>query len=404
MADHPSSHWALKIAATAGSDLDVAGKLALETYEKTNLLHPGLVARVSHVEILNRETGQSGTYAFVGVGVGFGAGILSADLADKWHPFDTTAPITLSEFGSHSATLYNMSAGLGFNWAPISGIRFEGIDIHHDSKWDALWHGNGISIGGPSTLNAGTSLDVSEVGGRLFTIHHDEGNQSVIEHLDEINQICVVHGLGETPMSITPADVTTLHVVDIAPHAIEPAGGLADPPGVGISEATYGVDPAMQSGLPSSDSGRFATHIDASPTHGLDSSVVDHASDTDAATGHHAAAHPTSGVDSTPVDANYNDPSGHATHVDASPTHGLDSSVVDHASDTDTATGHHAAAHPTSGVDSTPVDANYNDPSGHATHVNASPGHEANHVTDTGPTAGAASIPDIHGPAGMSHP
>jgi hypothetical protein len=277
MADHPSSHWALKITATAGSDLNVAEKLTLAAYERTNLLHPGLVARVSHVEILNRETGQSGAYAFVGIGVGFGAGIISADLGNKWHPFDTKEPIALEEFGTHAATLYNMSAGLGFNWAPVSGIRFDGIDIHHDSKWESFWHGNGISVGGATTVNAGTSLDMSEVGGRLFTIHQEEGNRSVIEHLDEINQICAAYGLGETHIHVTPEDGTS-RTVDANPgHVADSAGG---------------------------------------PEQATDSTSV---------SDHHVAAHPGQELQSTPSDVNYNDPSGHATHVDANPGHVADS-------------------------------------------------------------------------------
>ena len=254
MGDQPSSsHWALKIAATAGSDLNVAEKLALETYEKANLLHPGLVARVSHVEILNRETGQSGTYAFVGVGVGFGAGIISADLGDKWHPFDTKEPIALEEFGRHPASLYNMSAGLGFNWAPISGIRFEGIDINRDSKWETFWHGNGISVGGPTTVNAGTSLDVSEVVGRLFTIHQEEGNLAVIEHLDELNQICVAHDLGAT------------HINDASPYVTAHPGSGGD---VASPDANY------------SDPSGHAIHVDPTPGHAVqDVSNAGHAPD-----------------------------------------------------------------------------------------------------------------------------
>src|SRR5260221_5872502 len=226
MADHPSTHWALRITATAGSDLDLAKKIALKTYQGANLFKVGAVARASHLEILNRETGQSGTYMFVGVGAGLGAGIVSADITGKWHPFDTKDPITLEEFGKHAAFLYNMSAGLGFNWAPISGIRFANIEIKHSSVWESLWHGNGISVGGATTLNAGTSLDVSEVVGKIFTISQEEGNPAVINHLDEINKLCIANGLGSYPHSMPNAPSFVLETRCFAPFE-EFGGGFA---------------------------------------------------------------------------------------------------------------------------------------------------------------------------------
>jgi hypothetical protein len=192
--------------ATAGSDLNLAEKAALKTYTATHLLEVGAVARVSRIEILDRVTGATSSFTFVGAGAGAGAGIVSADITDKWHPFDTKNPITLDYFANHAATLYNVSAGIGFNWAPISGIHFLGLDLVYSSAWQSFWNGNSISLGGLTTVNAGTSLDISEVGGVLIPGKREDGDPDTVKNLDEINQMCIENGLPAVPTtSVMPA-------------------------------------------------------------------------------------------------------------------------------------------------------------------------------------------------------
>jgi hypothetical protein len=385
MADHYSKRWALKLTATAGSDLNLVEKVKLETYTKrANLLKPGPVARLQHLEIMDRETGESGHYVFLGGGVGFGAGIISADVSDEWHPFNTEKAINLSEFSKHAVMVYNVSAGLGFNYAPISGIRFVGIDIHRDSNWEQFWHGNGIDVHG---INAGTTADVSYVGGKVFMIDHHEGDPAVVSHLDEINQVCIAHGL-DTPdggaIASFPPPAAPEHASGSGNQTTQPAQAAS---GAAQYQSSTSGDVHTSSAHPqdlhpASYSGQAP--VEATPL------------------GFHASPDSAQGTDSsTPADANFTDSTGHAIHFSADSDfgHAVGASSPDFSLDASMVAGHALHFSPDSAHAShnaTASDANFLDGGGQAIHVSPNSNQSAHGGTAHITHSSDSSTPSVH--------
>ena len=172
---------------------------------------PKIVAGI--LEIRNRETGESGVFTFGGGGYGLGFGIASANLPPSWIPFETVKPIDLGEFQGF-AYHANMSAGLGIGVAPISILRFSGIEIKQDNIWEKVWLGNGVSIGSFGhgfTPIAGTGLDVSYSIGALHLINHDPGQAPAATGVPNeislgIHSILGCDGLMSVDPSVLPHD------------------------------------------------------------------------------------------------------------------------------------------------------------------------------------------------------
>jgi hypothetical protein len=175
----PGTQWAIKVVGSVSAGSTAAEFLSKvptkaikditvwKDFKSWSALGVSPSVKVLCFEIMDRNTGETATLAYVGGSLGAGFGRAGAGLT--WATFETNQPYQLSDFAG-GARVWNASAGLGIGYGASGitfGIIFPRIDVKQASIEGAIALGNSVWIGGPA---AGTGYDVSETVGKAVIV------------------------------------------------------------------------------------------------------------------------------------------------------------------------------------------------------------------------------------------